>query len=117
MFGEYFVGFKFVRESAHTESHFTYSYMQDQGIAIVQELCEARKTQQVPSELQSICILLLQITEMALYLEFCVSQVCGIRPVLGRVEDFSKEIRLFIKGIFIFLLIPIVDCVDCVGCL
>ncbi|XP_074329282.1 uncharacterized protein LOC141666927 isoform X2 [Apium graveolens] len=71
--------------------------LQDQGVAIVQELCESRKTQQVPSELQSICILLLQITEMALYLEFCVSQVCGIKPVLRRMEDFSKEIRLFLK--------------------
>lgn len=73
-------------------------WMQDQGIAIVHELCEARKSKQVPSEIQDVCIMLLHITEMALYLEFCVSQICGIRPVLGRVEDFSKEIRLLISG-------------------
>lgn len=72
--------------------------MQDQGIAIVHELCEARKSKQVPSEIQNLCIVLLQITEMALYLEFCVLQICGIRPVLGRVEDFSKEIRVMFRG-------------------
>lgn len=75
-----------------------YPRMQDQGIGIVHELCEAKKSKQVPSEIQSVCIILLQITEMALYLEFCVSQICGIRPVLGRVEDFAKEIRLLISG-------------------
>jgi nuclear pore complex protein Nup188 len=36
--------------------------------------------------------------EMALYLELCVLQICGIRPVLGRVEDFSKEVKLLLKG-------------------
>lgn len=71
---------------------------QDQGIAIVYELCEANKLKQVPSEMQGVCTLLLQITEMALYLEFCVSQICGIRPVLGRVEDFSKEVKLLMRG-------------------
>lgn len=72
--------------------------LQDQGIGIVHELCEAKKSKQVPSEIQSVCIILLQITEMALYLEFCVSQICGIRPVLGRVEDFTKEMRLLISA-------------------
>lgn len=74
---------------------------QDQGIAIVYELCEANKLKQVQSEMQAVCILLLQITEMALYLEFCVSQICGIRPVLGRVEDFSKELKLLMRGIIV----------------
>ncbi|KAL8234414.1 hypothetical protein R6Q59_020514 [Mikania micrantha] len=65
--------------------------LEDQGIAVVRELCEANR---MTSEVKSVCILLLQITEKSLYLEFCVSQVCGIRPVMGRIEDFSKEIKL-----------------------
>ncbi|XP_076958420.1 uncharacterized protein LOC143634144 [Bidens hawaiensis] len=64
---------------------------QDQGISVVRELCETNK---MTSEIRSVCILLLQIVEKSLYLEFCVSQVCGIRPVMGRIEDFSKEIKL-----------------------
>lgn len=35
---------------------------------------------------------------MALYLEFCVIQICGMRPVHGRVEDFSKEFHALSKG-------------------
>lgn len=80
--------------------------MQDQAIAIVTELCEANKLKKIEPEVQSTCLLLLQIMEMALYLEQCVSQICGIRPVLGRVEDFSKEVVLLIRGntiIFILL--------------
>ncbi|CAK9177631.1 unnamed protein product, partial [Ilex paraguariensis] len=72
--------------------------LQDQGIVIVTELCEANKLRQVPTEILGVCILLLQITVMALYLEFCVSQICGIRPVLGRVEDFSKELKKFLRA-------------------
>ncbi|GMP64164.1 hypothetical protein CsSME_00025565 [Camellia sinensis var. sinensis] len=72
--------------------------LQDQGIAIVTELCGANKLKQVPSQIQGVCILLLQITEMALYLEFCVSQICGIRPALGHVEDFSKELKFLMKA-------------------
>ena len=72
--------------------------MQDQGIKIVCELCEANKLKQVSTQIQGVCILMLQITEMALYLEFCVSQICGIRPVLGHIEDFSKEIKSLMKG-------------------
>lgn len=56
-------------------------------------------------EVQSICCLLLQIMEMALYLELCVLQICGIRPVLGRVEDFSKEVKLLMKGKTPFILV------------
>ncbi|KAL4585015.1 hypothetical protein LXL04_009628 [Taraxacum kok-saghyz] len=68
--------------------------LQDQGIAIVTELCEGKK---LTPETESVCILLLQITEKCLYLEFCVSQVCGIRPVMGRLEDFSKELKLLLR--------------------
>ncbi|KAL6545953.1 hypothetical protein OROGR_009827 [Orobanche gracilis] len=71
--------------------------LQNQGIAIIAELCEANKTKPIEPEVQDVCLLLLQITVMALYLEFCVIQVCGIRPVLGHVETFSKEIRLLIR--------------------
>ncbi|CAH1423389.1 unnamed protein product [Lactuca virosa] len=67
--------------------------LQDQGIAIVRELCEEGK--KLRPETEGLCILLIQITEKCLYLEFCVSQVCGIRPVMGRLEDFSKELKLF----------------------
>ncbi|XP_016496025.2 uncharacterized protein LOC107815035 isoform X1 [Nicotiana tabacum] len=72
--------------------------LQDQGISIITELCEANKLKQVTSEIQGVCILLLQITVMALYLEFCVIQICGMRPVHGRVEDFSKEFHALSKA-------------------
>ncbi|KAK4375118.1 hypothetical protein RND71_005795 [Anisodus tanguticus] len=72
--------------------------LQDHGISIVTELCEANKLKQVASEIQGVCILLLQITVMALYLEFCVVQICGMRPVHGRVEDFSKEFHALAKA-------------------
>ncbi|TKY67768.1 Nucleoporin NUP188-like [Spatholobus suberectus] len=66
--------------------------LQDQAIAITTELCQANKLNVSP-ETQDVCNLLLQILEMALHLELCVLQICGIRPVLGRVEDFSKEAK------------------------
>ncbi|XP_068639968.1 uncharacterized protein [Aristolochia californica] len=72
--------------------------IQDQAIAIVTELCRGDKSKVVQTEIQSICLLLLQIIEKALYLELCVSQSCGIRPVLGRVEDFSNEIKTLLEG-------------------
>lgn len=67
-------------------------------MSIVMECCEAYKSKQMISKIQSICELMLQILEMALYLELCVLNICGIRPVLGRVEDFSKQLRLFLAG-------------------
>ena len=76
--------------------------MQDQAIAIVTELCEANKVDRIQPEVQDVCCLLVQIMEMALYLELCVVQICGIRPVLGRVEDFSKELKLLIRGTSLF---------------
>ncbi|XP_051133760.1 uncharacterized protein LOC127253286 isoform X2 [Andrographis paniculata] len=72
--------------------------LQDQGIAITTEVCEANKSKQLAPELQEVCLLLLQITVMALYLELCVIQICGIRPVLGHVETFSRELRLLIRA-------------------
>ncbi|XP_048491889.1 uncharacterized protein LOC104903976 isoform X2 [Beta vulgaris subsp. vulgaris] len=72
--------------------------LQDQTIAIVTEVCETNKSKQIQPDTQSVCLLLLNIVEMALYLEHCVSQICGIRPVLGRVEDFSKQMRYLVRA-------------------
>lgn len=72
--------------------------MQDQAVAIVTELCEANNLKQIHPEIHRVCLLLLQIMEMALNLELCVLQICGIRPVLGRVEDISKSFKLLIQG-------------------
>lgn len=71
--------------------------VQDQASVIVAELCQANKLRESP-ETQNVCKLLLQILEMALYLELCVLQICGIRPVLGRVEDFSKGAKSLYSG-------------------
>jgi len=49
-------------------------------------------------EIKNVCNLLSQILEMALQLELCVLQICGIRPVLGRVEDFAKEAKSLFSG-------------------
>ena len=73
--------------------------VQDQCISIISEICNAGNSRG-ESEPDSglLCCLLLQILEKALYLEFCVSQICGIRPIMGRAEDFSKEVRLLTQG-------------------
>ncbi|KAK6916684.1 hypothetical protein RJ641_019545 [Dillenia turbinata] len=72
--------------------------LQDQAVTIITELCEANESKEMPPEVQDVCLLLLQIMDQSLYLELCVSQICGLRPVLGRVEDFSKEAKLFFKA-------------------
>lgn len=72
--------------------------VQDQAIAIVTEVCEANQSKPFLPETESLCLLMLQILEKSLYLELCVSQSCGIRPVLGRIEDFSKRIKLLMRG-------------------
>lgn len=72
--------------------------IQDQAIAIVTELCEAHKHKSMQQETVNACFLLLQILEKALCLELCVSQSCGLRPVLGRIEDFSKTIKLMMQA-------------------
>ncbi|KZV41118.1 hypothetical protein F511_09314 [Dorcoceras hygrometricum] len=72
--------------------------LQDQGISIVTELCTASKARPLTREIQDTCNLMLQITVMALHLEYCVIQICGIRPVLGHVETFSKELQLLLRA-------------------
>lgn len=79
--------------------------MQDQAITIATELCEANKLKQVHKEVQSLCCLLLEIMEMSLYLELCVLQICGIRPILGRVEDFTKAVKRLFRGNNPFLIL------------
>ncbi|KAF9619942.1 hypothetical protein IFM89_010558 [Coptis chinensis] len=71
----------------------------DQAIAIVSELCQTNKSKQMQCEIQDFCFLMLQMLEKSLYLEFCVAQSCscGIRPVLGHVEDFSKEFKILVQ--------------------
>ncbi|KAL0907548.1 hypothetical protein M5K25_021963 [Dendrobium thyrsiflorum] len=69
----------------------------DQAIAVVVDVCEANCSA-IPVETEGVCLLMLQILEKSLYLEFCVTQSCGIRPVLGRIEDVSKEIKSLIQG-------------------
>ncbi|XP_020681493.1 uncharacterized protein LOC110098887 [Dendrobium catenatum] len=70
--------------------------LQDQAIAVVVDVCEA-KSSAIPVETEGVCLLMLQILEKSLYLEFCVTQSCGIRPVLGRIEDVSKELKSLIQ--------------------
>lgn len=55
------------------------------------------KSGYINPEVQSVCLLLLQIMEMALYLEFCILKICGRSPVLWRVEEFLKEVKLLSK--------------------
>ncbi|XP_034903355.1 uncharacterized protein [Populus alba] len=81
--------------------------LQDQAVAIVPELCGSNKSRYINSEIQSVCLLLPPIMEIALYLEFCVLQICGRSPVLGRVEEFSKEVKLLSKGDSPFILLTI----------
>ena len=71
--------------------------IQDQAMAIICELCDT-EAKHIDIDVQNFCRLLLQIMEMTLYLEHCVVQICGIRTVLGRVEDFSREVKLLLKG-------------------
>ncbi|KAI4376103.1 hypothetical protein MLD38_013896 [Melastoma candidum] len=72
--------------------------LQDQAMSIVVGCCEVRKKRKTSSELQSVCELMLQLLEMALYVELCVLHLCGIRPVLGRVEEFLKQLKLFLAA-------------------
>ncbi|XP_042430044.1 uncharacterized protein LOC122016720 isoform X2 [Zingiber officinale] len=73
--------------------------IQDQAIAIVSEVCGANKQIPMEPEKESLCLMLLQMLEKSLYLEFSLSQFCGIKPVLGRVEDFSKEIEGLMQAV------------------
>jgi len=72
--------------------------MQDQATAIVAELCDNYKSKEIPDEVKKLCLMLIQTTEMSLYLELCVVQVCRIHPVFGRVDNFSKDLKKLVKG-------------------
>ncbi|VVB09622.1 unnamed protein product [Arabis nemorensis] len=72
--------------------------LQDQATAIVAELCDNYRSKEVPDEVNKLCLLLLQMTEMSLYLELCVVQVCRIHPVFGRVDNFSKDLKKLVKA-------------------
>ncbi|XP_010555238.1 PREDICTED: uncharacterized protein LOC104824773 isoform X2 [Tarenaya hassleriana] len=73
--------------------------LQDQAMEIVREMCEKYRGKEVPVEVKELCLSLLQTTEMALYLELCVVQICKIRPVLGRVDNFSQEFKKLMKAV------------------
>ncbi|XP_010446392.1 PREDICTED: uncharacterized protein LOC104729180 isoform X1 [Camelina sativa] len=72
--------------------------LQDQATAIVAELCDNYRSKEVPDEVKKLCLLLIQTTEMSLYLELCVVQVCRIHPVFGRVDNFSKDLKKLVKA-------------------
>ncbi|KAL6854344.1 hypothetical protein ACP4OV_019247 [Aristida adscensionis] len=72
--------------------------LQDQVVSIVTEVFEVNGPTTVNPETERVCHLLLLILEASLYMELCVSQSCGIRPVLGRLEDFSKAIKAMLQG-------------------
>ncbi|GJM91701.1 hypothetical protein PR202_ga08104 [Eleusine coracana subsp. coracana] len=75
--------------------------LQDQLVSIVTEVFEANGSSALNPEAQRVCHLLLVILETSLYMELCVSQSCGIRPVLGRFEDFCKGIKTMLQGTII----------------
>lgn len=77
-------------------------------MAIICELCDTNESKHIDIDVQNFCCLLLQIMEMTLYLEHCVVQICGIRPVLGRVEDFSKEVKLLLKGKIYYYIMQVI---------
>ncbi|CAL1353161.1 unnamed protein product [Linum trigynum] len=70
--------------------------LQDQAIAVICDICEPKV---INEEARSIPSVLVQILEMALYLELSVLQICGIRPVLGRVDGFSNGVKMLFKVI------------------
>ncbi|EEC66579.1 hypothetical protein OsI_32774 [Oryza sativa Indica Group] len=72
--------------------------LQDQVVSIVTEVLEANVSTALNTETQRVCQLLLVILETSLYMELCVSQSCGIRPVMGRFEDFSKGIKAMVHA-------------------
>jgi nuclear pore complex protein Nup188 len=72
--------------------------LQDQVVSIVTEVLEANVSTALNTETERVCQLLLVILETSLYMELCVSQSCGIRPVMGRFEDFSKGIKAMVHG-------------------
>ncbi|CAN6299788.1 unnamed protein product [Urochloa humidicola] len=73
--------------------------LQDQMVSIITEVFEGNRSNTLNPETEKVCQLLLVTLEMSLYMELCVSQSCGIRPVLGRFEDFCKGIKAMLQAI------------------
>ncbi|KAI4976560.1 hypothetical protein ZWY2020_050167 [Hordeum vulgare] len=73
--------------------------LQDQVVSIVTEVLAANGLSTLGGETDRVCRLLLVTLETSLYMELCVSQSCGIRPVLGRFEDFSKGIKAMLHAL------------------
>ncbi|KQJ96095.1 uncharacterized protein LOC100837705 isoform X4 [Brachypodium distachyon] len=73
--------------------------LQDQVVSIVTEVLQANGSSSLGCETDRLCHFLLVILETSLYMELCVSQSCGIRPVLGRFEDFSKGIKAMLHAL------------------
>ncbi|CAN6324272.1 unnamed protein product [Urochloa humidicola] len=73
--------------------------LQDQVVSIVTEVFGGNRSSTLNPETEKVCQLLLVTLEMSLYMELCVSQSCGIRPVLGRFEDFCKGIKAMLQAI------------------
>jgi nuclear pore complex protein Nup188 len=67
-------------------------------VCIVTEVFEANGSSTLIPETEKVCQLLLVTLETSLYMELCVSQSCGIRPVLGRLEDFCKGMKAMLQG-------------------
>ncbi|KAH9325907.1 hypothetical protein KI387_006085, partial [Taxus chinensis] len=70
--------------------------LQDQAFNIVTELCGSMKQNAIEPQVQSVCLLLLRVIEQSLYLEACVTRICGISLVSVRLDDFSKEYKALI---------------------
>uniref|UniRef100_A0A0E0B7Z3 Uncharacterized protein n=1 Tax=Oryza glumipatula TaxID=40148 RepID=A0A0E0B7Z3_9ORYZ len=77
--------------------------LQDQVVSIVTEVLEANVSTALNTETERVCQLLLVILETSLYMELCVSQSCGIRPVMGRFEDFSKGIKAMVHAMIMLV--------------
>ncbi|CAL4924385.1 unnamed protein product [Urochloa decumbens] len=73
--------------------------LQDQVVSIITEVFEENRSSTLNPETEKVCKLLLVTLEMSLYMELCVSQSCGIRPVLGRFEDFCKGIKAMLQAL------------------
>lgn len=78
-------------------------------VSIVTEVFEAKESNTLNPETERVCHLLLVTLEMSLYMELCVSQSCGIRPVLGRFEDFCKGIKAMLQGTLFSITLSVVE--------
>lgn len=67
--------------------------LQDQVMSVITDICGRRSMAPIKKEAQKACCILLSIMERALFLEVCVSRICGMSPLSVRSEDFSKEFK------------------------